>query len=313
MQGSTLTSSPPAPLTSSATAPAVQSSGALITSSSVTRPRSGKICSPRMFRPASPHRVASSARAPGRSVSDARTRKNMRPLWRWRVARWMRPCFGHVNKPASQHGRRAPAWFSGAVDAVRAAFDAVPRAGFLPRAARRRRASTGRSDRSRPDELPTSHGRGDARLLEVRAGRPRPRRRLRLRRGRPPCWPSSPARRDRCVGVELVPELVRWGAENLPRTAYAWASVRQADRGRARLPGGRAVRPDPGVGATPPRCPHALVDQLAEDGRIVVPVARDDDSLGRDEPGDGTELPASPCTVAFPVRCPTLRLVKTFG
>ena len=83
------------------------------------------------------------------------------------------------------------AWFSGAVDAVRAAFDAVPRAGFLPRAARRRAGHDGPlAHRSRTDELTTAHGRGDARPARRCGPATGSSTSARGRRGRRPCWPS---------------------------------------------------------------------------------------------------------------------------
>ena len=116
------------------------------------------------------------------------------------------------------------------VDAVRAAFDAVPRAGFLPRAARRRAGFDG--------PLSIGHGQTNSQprtvaamlvLLEVRAGD-----RV-LDVGSGSAWTTAllaelTGSTGSVLGVELVPELVQWGRENLARTAYTWASVRQADK-----------------------------------------------------------------------------------
>ena len=166
---------------------------------------------------------------------------------------------------------RSLAWFSGAVDAVRAAFDAVPRAGFLPRAARRRAGFDG--------PLAIGHGQTNSqprtvaamlRLLEVREGD----RVLDLGSGS--AWTTAllaelTGPTGTVVGVERVPELVRWGRENLVRTAYTWASVRAAEPGVLGCPDA-APYDRILVSADAPSWPHALVEQLAEDGRIVVPV-----------------------------------------
>ena len=48
-------------------------------------------------------------------------------------------------------------------------------------------------------------------------------------------------------GVELEAELAVWGADNLRRADLPWASHPAQPPGRARPPGPRAVRPDPGV------------------------------------------------------------------
>jgi protein-L-isoaspartate(D-aspartate) O-methyltransferase len=157
------------------------------------------------------------------------------------------------------------------MDAVRAAFDAVPRAGFLPRAARRRAGFDG--------PLLIGHGQTSSqprtvaamlRLLDVGAGD-----RV-LDVGSGSAWTTAllaelTGPTGAVVGVERVPELVRWGRENLARTAYTWASVRQAERHvlgwPETAPYDRIL-----VSADAPSLPHELIDQLAEDGRIVVPV-----------------------------------------
>ncbi len=157
------------------------------------------------------------------------------------------------------------------VDAVRAAFDAVPRAGFLPRAARRRAGFDG--------PLQIGHGQTNSQprtvaamlvLLEVRAGD-----RV-LDVGSGSAWTTAllaelTGPTGSVLGVELVPELVRWGRENLARTAYTWAAVRQADKHVLGWPEG-APYDRILVSADAPSLPHTLVEQLAEDGRIVVPV-----------------------------------------
>ena len=73
------------------------------------------------------------------------------------------------------------------------------------------------------------------------------------------------------LGVELVPDLVQWGRANLARTAYTWASVRQAEENVLGWPEG-APYDRILVSADARALPHALVEQLTEGGRIVVPV-----------------------------------------
>ena len=74
------------------------------------------------------------------------------------------------------------------------------------------------------------------------------------------------------IGVELEPSLVTFGSENLARTDQPWATIRAADAGRARGAGPRAVRPGPGLRRADAPSPTQLVDQLADGGRLVIPV-----------------------------------------
>lgn len=73
------------------------------------------------------------------------------------------------------------------------------------------------------------------------------------------------------LGLELEPSLAVWGAANVERCAMPWASIEPATPGAP----GRAV--DGGwdrilVSAAPKELPDALVDQLGEDARMVIPV-----------------------------------------
>lgn len=74
------------------------------------------------------------------------------------------------------------------------------------------------------------------------------------------------------VGVERVPELAAWGAENLRRAGMPWTSIRDSE------PGVLGV-PEHGpyerilVSAMAGRLPPSLVDQLADGGVLVAPVA----------------------------------------
>jgi protein-L-isoaspartate(D-aspartate) O-methyltransferase len=157
------------------------------------------------------------------------------------------------------------------MDAVDAAFDAVPRAGFLPRGSRFRAGFDG--------PLQIGHGQTNSqprtvvdmlRLLDVRPGA-----RV-LDVGSGSAWTTAllahltgPA--GAVVAVELVPELAEWGAKNLARTTYDWARVHQAEPGvlgwPAQAPYDRIL-----VSADAPELPQPLLDQLGEEGRMVLPV-----------------------------------------
>jgi protein-L-isoaspartate(D-aspartate) O-methyltransferase len=157
------------------------------------------------------------------------------------------------------------------MDAVRAALETVPRAGFLPRRARLRAGFDG--------PIPIGHGQTNSqpravesmlRLLQVRPGD-----RV-LDVGTGSGWTTALLAHltgpgGSVVGVELVPELATWGAQNLARTTYDWASIQQAEDGvlgvPASAPYDRIL-----VSAEAKTLPQALVDQLADEGRIVVPV-----------------------------------------
>jgi len=74
------------------------------------------------------------------------------------------------------------------------------------------------------------------------------------------------------VGVELVPALAAWGEQNVRRSAGDWASVREAEPGVLGVP---ELAPYDRilVSAEPGRMPGALLDQLGDPGRMVLPVA----------------------------------------
>jgi protein-L-isoaspartate(D-aspartate) O-methyltransferase len=73
------------------------------------------------------------------------------------------------------------------------------------------------------------------------------------------------------LGVELEPDLAAWGAENLGRQGVAWASIRPAAPDvlgvPAEAPFDRIL-----VSASARRLPDELVQQLTDNGIMVVPV-----------------------------------------
>ena len=157
------------------------------------------------------------------------------------------------------------------MDAVTAAFEAVPRAGFL------REGSRGEAGYDGP--LPIGHGQTSSqprtvedmlRLLDVRPGQ-----RV-LDVGAGSGWTTALLGRlvgehGLVVGVELEPDLASWGETNVRRTPYHWASVRTADPDLLGAPG-QAPYDRILVSAGARELPAALVDQLVDEGRMVVPV-----------------------------------------
>jgi protein-L-isoaspartate(D-aspartate) O-methyltransferase len=74
------------------------------------------------------------------------------------------------------------------------------------------------------------------------------------------------------IGVELVPDLAVWGEQNVRRTSGSWASIRLASSGVLGVPE-EAPYDRILVSAEPGRLPGELLDQLADPGRMVLPVA----------------------------------------
>lgn len=153
-----------------------------------------------------------------------------------------------------------------------AAFEATPRAGFLP----------GGASPSAAVDAPVAIGHGQTnsqpstvaamlRLLAVHRGH-----RV-LDVGAGSGWSTAllahlvgPTGSVR--GVELELELVRFGRANLAATRRPWASIEPAHPGVLGLPEG-APYERVLVSAMARELPDELVDQLADHGRMVVPVA----------------------------------------
>jgi protein-L-isoaspartate(D-aspartate) O-methyltransferase len=158
------------------------------------------------------------------------------------------------------------------MDSVDEAFVAVPRARFLPRGARWRAGHDGPihigygQTNSQPRTVADM-----LRLLDVQPGQ-----RV-LDVGSGSGWTTALLAHltgpdGEVVGVELQPDLARWGAENLAGCGMPWATIREATPGvlgdPERAPYDRIL-----VSAEALSLPRPLVDQLADPGRMVVPIS----------------------------------------
>jgi len=154
---------------------------------------------------------------------------------------------------------------------LRAAFEATPRADFLPERERRRAAYDG--------PLPIGAGMTNSqprtvadmlRLLAVGPGQ-----RV-LDVGSGSGWTTALLAQlvgpsGEVWGVEIEPELVEFGAANLAGAHRPWARIVAATPGVFGVPE-HAPYDRILVSAEPRRLPDELVGQLAEGGRMVIPV-----------------------------------------
>jgi protein-L-isoaspartate(D-aspartate) O-methyltransferase len=157
-------------------------------------------------------------------------------------------------------------------DRVEEAFAAMPREGFLPRAEQSRAAYDG--------PIPIGHGQTNSqpstvadmlRLLDVQPGQ----KILDVGCGSGwttalLAWLTGPT--GRVLGVELEPDLVEFGRDNLDRVGVPWASIHEALPGVLGLPGAAPFHRIL-VSAMARRLPDELVAQLHTGGVMVVPVA----------------------------------------
>ena len=173
------------------------------------------------------------------------------------------------------------------MDAVVAAFEAVPRTGFLPRLARGRasydgpigigQGQTNSQPRTVADMLRLLDVLPGQRVLDVGAGSG---------------WTTALLAHlvgptGEVLGMELEPDLVRFGTQNLARTAQPWASIRQAAEGVLGWPDA-APYDRILVSAEPRTLPDELVAQVGSGGRLVIPV--DGTMLLVVRVGDGLEV-----------------------
>ncbi len=158
------------------------------------------------------------------------------------------------------------------MDRVVEALAALPRDGFLPPQVRSRAAYDGPLEIGH-DQTNSQPRTVEAmlRLLDVRPGQ------RALDVGAGSGWTTAllahlVGSSGSVVGVELEPELVAFGSANLTASGQPWASIREAVDGVLGWPGA-APYDRVLVSAEPATLPQQLVEQVADDGVMVIPVA----------------------------------------
>lgn len=93
-------------------------------------------------------------------------------------------------------------------------------------------------------------------------------------------------KKGRVIGLELIPDLVTVGQNNLAKYKFPWAAIRQADKHNIGLPV-QAPYDRILVSAAAASIPDELIDQLGVPGRLVIPVR---DSIVMVEKDTGGQL-----------------------
>jgi protein-L-isoaspartate(D-aspartate) O-methyltransferase len=157
-------------------------------------------------------------------------------------------------------------------DRVAEAFAQTPREGFLPKRERRSAAYDGPLPigRGQTNSQPSTV-RAMLRLLDVQPGQKV------LDVGCGSGWTTALLARltgptGRVLGVELEPDLVEFGSDNLDRAGVPWASIHEAKPGVLGLPDAAPFHRIL-VSAMARELPDELVAQLHTGGVMVVPVA----------------------------------------
>ncbi|WP_420113614.1 protein-L-isoaspartate O-methyltransferase family protein [Pseudactinotalea sp.] len=178
---------------------------------------------------------------------------------------------GSEDRSGAETGASVGARPEGTSDRFDAVFSAAPRAWFLPEGARERASHDGpilighEQTCSQPRTV-----RDMLALLEVQPGQ-----RV-LDVGSGSGWTTAllaelVGPHGRVRGVEIEPDLVAWGATNLTQGPWPWASIEQARPDAVGLPEhgpyNRIL-----VSAEAREIPADLLEQLADDARMVLPV-----------------------------------------
>lgn len=157
------------------------------------------------------------------------------------------------------------------MDRVRDAFEATPRAWFLPAAARHRADHDGPIDIGRGQTNSQPRTVADMlRLLAVDEGDQV------LDVGAGSGWTTAllaylTGPTGSVIGVEIEPTLVAFGRANLDRVSRAWARIEAAVPGTLGWPDAAPYQRIL-VSAQPQRLPEELVAQLGQGGRMDIPV-----------------------------------------